>query len=74
MWYPFNKGGMKMKKYLLVFACAALILTTGCGNKKNQLKCTGEQSLGDVKMKVSATQKRKTPGGLIIRSAGCFCG
>ena len=41
-----------MKKYFLVVFCALLLfVVTGCGDKKNQLKCTGSMSEGGVDMK-----------------------
>lgn len=46
-----------MKKYLLVLACAVLLLTAGCGksSSKNQVKCTGTQTEDGITIKGEVT-------------------
>lgn len=40
-----------MKKYFLGLFCALLLFVTGCGENKNQVKCTGEMEEAGMKMK-----------------------
>ncbi len=45
-----KKGGVRVKKYLLVVLCALLLVVTGCGNK-NQVTCTGTMEEEGVEVK-----------------------
>ena len=40
-----------MKKCFLGLFCAVLLFVTGCGENKNQVKCTGEMEESGVKIK-----------------------
>lgn len=40
-----------MKKYFFGLFCALLLFVTGCGENKNQVKCTGEMEESGMKIK-----------------------